>query len=147
MMMVTVADVVLRSLFAFPIFGTFDLVELFLVTSIFLALPETFWREEHVIVNVIDHIGPAPLTAALRAVGMVMAAVFLAVILWNSLQPAYDTYRFGDQTLDLSLPRFVHWIPILVGTAISILVGLFMLVRAAREARQKARDSQDSRDS
>ncbi|MGH6914044.1 MAG: TRAP transporter small permease subunit, partial [Geminicoccales bacterium] len=48
MMMVTVTDVVLRSLFDYPIFGTFDLVELCLVALIFLALPETFRREEHV---------------------------------------------------------------------------------------------------
>lgn len=142
MMMISVIDVALRSLAGLPIFGTFDLVELFLVTSIFLALPETFRREEHVIVNVIDHVAPAWLTSVLRVLAMIAAVVFLAAILWNSLTPAYDTYRFGDQTLDLSIPRYIHWLPILAGTAVSILIGFLVLLRALRDARRdaKARD-------
>ncbi|HEX7007976.1 MAG TPA: TRAP transporter small permease, partial [Alphaproteobacteria bacterium] len=39
MMMISVADVSLRAAFDVPIFGTFDLVELFLVASVFLAIP------------------------------------------------------------------------------------------------------------
>lgn len=138
MMMISVTDVALRSLAGLPIFGTFDLVELFLVASIFLALPETFRREEHVIVNVVDHVAPPRLTSILRVLAMIAAIVFLAAILWNSLTPAYDTYRFGDETLDLSIPRYIHWLPILAGTAVSILVGLMVLVRALRQARRDA---------
>jgi len=128
MMMVTVADVLLRSLFSLPIFGTFDLVELFLVAAIFLAVPETFRREEHVVVNVIDHLVPPRVTQTLRVTGIVLATGYLALILWNSVGPAYDTYRFGDETLDLGLPRFIHWIPILFGTAAAILVLLRVLL-------------------
>jgi TRAP-type C4-dicarboxylate transport system permease small subunit len=69
MMMVTVADVVLRSLVKYPIFGTFDLVELFLVTLIFLGLPETFRREEHVVVDLVDHLAPQRVVALLRVLG------------------------------------------------------------------------------
>ena len=135
MMMVTVADVVLRSLFSYPIFGTFDLVELFLVAMIFLALPETFRREEHVVVDLIDHLAPARAVALLRVLAALLAVLLLGLMLWHSVAPAHDTWRFGDQTLDLGIPRFVHWLPILLGTAVAILVMLLLLARRLRAAR------------
>lgn len=141
MMMVTVADVVLRSLFDFPIFGTFDLVELFLVTMIFLGLAETFRTEEHVVVDVVDHVVRPQVVALLRTLGALLGVVFLVAMLWNSVQPAYDTYTFGDQTLDLSIPRFVHWIPILLGTAAAILAGLLVLARTLGAVRDAWRRS------
>lgn len=135
MMLVTVADVVLRSLFAYPIFGTFDLVELFLVTLIFLGLPETFRREEHVVVDVVDHVVPPRVVALLKGLGALLTVVLLALMLWHAVPPARDTYVFGDQTLDLSIPRYIHWIPILLGTAAAVLAALAVLVRNARAAR------------
>ena len=135
MMMVTVVDVVLRSLFSYPIFGTFDLVELFLVALIFLALPETFRREEHVVVDVIDHLAPARTVALLRVLAALLAVLLLGLMLWHSVAPARDTYVFGDRTLDLGLPRYIHWLPILLGTAAAVLVGLMMLARSVRAAR------------
>jgi TRAP-type C4-dicarboxylate transport system permease small subunit len=135
MMLVTVADVVLRSLFKHPIVGTFDLVELFLVALIFLALPETFRREEHVVVDVIDHLVPERTVALLRVLAALLAVLLLGLMLWHSLAPAYDTWRFGDQTLDLGLPRTIHWLPILLGSAVAVLVALMMLARRVRAAR------------
>jgi TRAP-type C4-dicarboxylate transport system permease small subunit len=135
MMMATVADVVLRSLFAYPIFGTFDLVELFLVTLIFLGLPETFRREEHVAVDVVDHLAPERAVALLRILGALLAVALLALMLWHSVPPARDTYVFGDRTLDLGLPRYLHWIPILLGIAAAILAALAVLARSLRAAR------------
>ncbi len=130
MMLVTVADVVLRSLLGYPIFGTFDLVELFLVTSIFLALPETFRREEHVVVDLVDHLAPARAIPPLRVLAAALAALLLALLLWHGVAPAWDTYVFGDRTLDLELPRWLHWLPILLGTAAALLVALLLLARS-----------------
>lgn len=129
MMMVTVCDVVLRSLFAYPIFGTFDVVELCLVSFIFFALPETFRREEHVVIDIVDHVAPPHVVEGLQVLAAGITTMFLAVLLWRAIPPAYDTYLFGDRTLDLGLPRFIHWLPILLGTGIAILVTLSILVR------------------
>lgn len=130
MMMVTVIDVVLRSVFNTPVFGTFDLVELFLVAAIFLALPETFRREEHVLVDLVDHVAPAGAVRWLRLLAAGLAVVFLALMLWHAIPPAKDTYVFGDRTLDLEIPRFLHWIPILLGLAAALLTALSLLFRA-----------------
>jgi TRAP-type C4-dicarboxylate transport system permease small subunit len=135
MMLVTVVDVVLRSLFKYPIFGTFDLVELFLVALIFLGLPETFRRGDHVVVDVGDHHVSRRVVALLRVLAALLAVVLLGLMLWYSVVPARDTYVFGDRTLDLGLPRYLHWLPILLGTAAAVLIGLMMLARSIRAAR------------
>ena len=49
MVLLTVADVVLRSFFATPIRGMLELVELGLACTIFLALPAVFLRGEHLV--------------------------------------------------------------------------------------------------
>lgn len=136
MMMISVADVSLRSFFDIPIFGTFDLVELFLVASVFLAIPGTFLREEHVVVDVVDHVAPRRLTAALRWIGTVLTLGFLVLILTQMIQPALDKVEFGDVTLELSIPKYIHWIPILLGVFFSAIAVAAILLRDILRARR-----------
>ncbi|MGH9788322.1 MAG: TRAP transporter small permease subunit, partial [Candidatus Acidiferrales bacterium] len=55
MMLVIVADVVLRATFGLPVRGQLELVELALAYTIFLALPAVFLRDAHLVVDVADH--------------------------------------------------------------------------------------------
>jgi TRAP-type C4-dicarboxylate transport system permease small subunit len=132
MMMITVADVALRSLFNIPIFGTFDLVELFLVATVFLAIPGTFLRDEHVVVDVIDHVVPKGVTAVLRWTGMILTLAFLVLMLSQMIEPAHDMIEFNDVTLSLSIPKYIHWIPILLGVFFSAIAVLAIMVRNFR---------------
>jgi TRAP-type C4-dicarboxylate transport system permease small subunit len=131
MMLITVTDVLLRSLFAIPIFGTFELIELCLVATIFLALPATFLREENVVVDLIDHLIPNSSNGIrwLRLLGLLLSLIFLAAMLWRMWQPALDTLEFGDQTLSLEIPKIVHWLPILFGVACTIVAVIAVLLR------------------
>ena len=54
MMLVTVADVVLRAVANLPIRGTLEIVELLLACAFFLALPASFLRDEHIVVDIVD---------------------------------------------------------------------------------------------
>ena len=129
MMLISVADIVLRWVFNFPIFGTFDLVELFLVAMVYLAIPETFLREEHVVVELVDHFVGPRVQAVLRAVSTGLALVLLAAMEINMIEPAWDMYDFGDETKDLEIPKIVHWVPILLGVACSTLAVALLFVR------------------
>ena len=51
MMLLTVADVVLRAAFNTPIRGVYELVELLLAYTFFIALPAVFLRDDHILVN------------------------------------------------------------------------------------------------
>jgi len=132
MMLLTVADVALRALVNRPIRGTLEIVELLLACTFFLALPASFLRDEHIVVDVIDGIAPrwVPL---LRRLAGVLGALLMAVMAWQGWLAARDALLFGDVTSDLSLPRLWYWIPVLAGMIGACLAAAAMLpTKAAR---------------
>jgi TRAP-type C4-dicarboxylate transport system permease small subunit len=114
MMLVTVADVVLRAVINKPIRGTLEIVELLLACSFFLALPATFLRDEHIVVDVIDGMAPrwVPL---LRRIAGALGVLVMAAMAWQGWIAARDTLMFNDVTSDLALPRIWYWVPVLAG--------------------------------
>jgi TRAP-type C4-dicarboxylate transport system permease small subunit len=133
MMLLTVADVSLRAVFARPIHGTFELVELLLAGAFFFALPAVFLRDEHIVVDVVDRQAPRAVPWLRRAAGSIAVAL-LAVMTWQGARAARDTWAFGDVTMDLSLPRILYWVPVLAGLACAALAALLVLARG-RERR------------
>ena len=53
MVLLTVADVVLRALFNYPLRGMLELIELGLACAVFLGLPAVFLRRGHLVVDVL----------------------------------------------------------------------------------------------
>ena len=126
MMLVTVADVLFRKLANTPVRGTLELVELLLACTFFFALPASFLREDHIVVDMIDGWFPRAISFMKRAASAT-AVVMLAVIVWQSWITAADSYAFGDVTADLSLPKTLYWIPVLVGLAGAAVAAFFMI--------------------
>ena len=114
MMLVTVADVVLRAAANLPIRGTFELVELLLACTFFLALPASFLRDEHIVVDIVDAWAPRRV-ALLRRIAGVLGVVLMALMAWQGWIAARDTLAFNDVTSDLALPRIWYWVPVLAG--------------------------------
>jgi TRAP-type C4-dicarboxylate transport system permease small subunit len=132
MMLLTVADVVLRSVFKYPIHGTFELVELGLACTVFLALPAVFLRDQHLVVDIVDHLGKPRLVRLLDLFGAVASFAVLAVMLWQMALLARDMHAFGDVTADLSIPKIYYWIPVLAGVGASALATIVFIVRWRR---------------
>ena len=128
-MMITVADVFLRTFFAYPIRGVLELVELGLACTIFLALPAVFLRDEHLVVDVIDHLAKKSWVRVLDLVGAVVSLVVLVVMLWHMLPLARTMHEFGDVTSDLSIAKIWYWVPVLIGILASALATLVFVVR------------------
>ena len=114
MMLLTVADVVLRAALNQPIRGTLEIVELLLACTFFLALPAAFLRDEHIVVDLVDGLAPAWVPLLRRLAGM-LGALLLAVMAWQGGIAARDTLVFNDVTSDLALARIWYWIPVLAG--------------------------------
>jgi TRAP-type C4-dicarboxylate transport system permease small subunit len=114
MMLLTVADVVLRAVANQPIRGMFEIVELLLACTFFLALPAVFLRDEHLLVDVIDPLAPrwVPL---LRRMAEIIAIPVLGLMAWEGWKAAQETLVFHDVTSDLSIHRILYWIPVLFG--------------------------------
>ena len=114
MMLVTVVDVVLRAAINRPIRGTLEIVELLLTCTFFLALPASFLREEHIVVDVVDGLAPRRVPL-LRRIAGVLAVLVMALMAWQGGIAARDSYLFNDVTSDLALPRIWYWVPVLAG--------------------------------
>ena len=125
MMLVTVADVVLRHLFGRPIHGVIEIVELFLTGAFFLALPAAFLREDHIVVDIVDHKYPR-VVPWLKRFAMALAVVMLVVMAYQGSIVARDMMMFGDVTSDLSIPKIWYWVPVLVGIIGGALAALWM---------------------
>jgi TRAP-type C4-dicarboxylate transport system permease small subunit len=132
MMLLTVSDVALRTFLNRPIHGTFELVELCLACTIFVALPAVFLRDEHLVVDVVDHLAPAPVVRLLDLCGAIASLVVLAVMFWRMVPLARDMQAFGDVTADLSIPKIIYWVPVLLGIGASALSTLVFIVRWRR---------------
>jgi TRAP-type C4-dicarboxylate transport system permease small subunit len=128
MMLVTVADVVLRAAASKPIRGTFEIVELLLACTFFLALPASFLRDEHIVVDIVDGIVPRRVPL-LKRIALVLAVALLAAMAWQGGIAARDAVAFNDVTSDLGLPRLWYWIPVLAGMSGACLAAAAMLIR------------------
>ncbi len=128
MMLLTVADVTLRGLFNYPMRGVFELIELLLAGTFFVALPAVFLRDENILVNSIDDFAPRWVPFLKRCAELI-AVVVLAVMAWRGWIAAKDSYEFNDVTADLGLPRVWHWTAVLTGLVGAALAALYMALR------------------
>ena len=114
MMLLTVLDVCLRAAFNLPLRGTYEIIELLLACTFFLALPAVFLRDENILVDMVDGLAPRAVPL-LKRLAEVIAVVILAVMAWQGWQAAAETLVFNDVTSDLSIHRLVYWVPVLIG--------------------------------
>ena len=128
MMLLTVADVVLRAAFNLPIRGMYELVELLLACTFFLALPAVFLRDEHILVDLVDAFAPRAVSG-LKRIAEVVAIVVIVVMAWEGWKAAKDTLVFNDVTSDLGISKFYYWVPVLAGLAGSGIAAAAMIFR------------------
>lgn len=104
-----------------PVLGIIDVLELSLVFLIFIAMPGVFLRDENVTVDVIDQLVSRRARVFLRLMALVVTQAFLILMMVRMLEPALSKLDDGEVTMTLSINRFIHWVPILFGFALSIL--------------------------
>ena len=128
MMLLTVVDVCLRAAFNLPLRGTYEIIELLLACTFFLALPAVFLRDENILVDMVDGLAPHAVPL-LKRLAEAIAVVVLGVMAWQGWQAAAETLVFNDVTSDLSIHRLLYWIPVLFGLIGAALAAALMLLR------------------
>lgn len=129
MMAFTFADVVLRYLFAAPLKGGLEVIELLMVAMIFGALPLVSRRDEHVTIDTFETMLPPRARDALRRAMHVVAAAALAFSAWLMWGKARNIAEFGDRTQLLGVPiaPFVYFMAVLLAlTALVHLAKVFL---------------------
>ncbi|WP_428099165.1 TRAP transporter small permease [Candidatus Rariloculus sp.] len=128
MMLVTIVDVTMRSALNELVLGTVELVQLALVATVFLALPETLLRGEHITVDVIDHALSHTALRRLRRTAALATLLLAAVLAWRAIPPALDTITIGDLTTDLGISLFWYWLPLIIGAVAGAAAALAYVV-------------------
>ena len=124
LMAFTFADVVLRYVFARPVRGGLEVVELLMVAMIFSGLPLVSRRDEQVTIDTVETHFPDAIRAGLRRVMHMVAAAGLAGAAWLMVRKAATLAEFGDRTQLLGVPiaPFVYFMAALL--AVTALVHL-----------------------
>lgn len=141
MMTITFVDVILRYLFNAPLRGSFEITELMLVMLIFAALPLVSRREEHVVMDFLDHFLAPRIYRALRALEHVVSAAVMTGMGWLLWQKAGKLAAYGDTTsvLRIELAPFVYAIALLI--FVTALIHLALVFSRRRGPRDETRET------
>ena len=115
MMMAIVFDVFMRYTFNSPVAGTFDVVEICLVITVFYSMGAAISGFHEIVIDLVDQIAPPRLVRLLyRFAGLLSLAVLLFVFV-SMLTPARQSYQWGEMRLELDMPVWIVWVIALVG--------------------------------
>jgi TRAP-type C4-dicarboxylate transport system permease small subunit len=133
MMLITVADVVMRYLFAAPIRGAFELTELGLLVLIFAGMPLVSRADEHVTMDFIDRVLPPQVRMLFVRVVHALTAAVMLVLAWLMWLKAGKIAAYADtsQSLGIPLAPFVYFMAIMIGTTGAIHVWNALMAGAA----------------
>lgn len=126
LMVMTFADVVLRSALNSPIPAATELTRIFMAIAVFSVLPLVSVTGGHIAVDLTD--GPFARLGLARARDTIIHVVCGAALLWPAFRVwelAERTRGFGDVTEYLGIPQF------LIGGFIAVLTGISALALIA----------------
>lgn len=130
MMAGTCWDILARQFFNQPLHGVVELVEITVLISAMLGLPEAFLRDEQIQIDLVDNLLSPRRLALLKAVTLLATAGFLALLAWVIWQPMLDARRFGDIKYDLGVRVWLLYALTLLALLASLLTVAFRLWQA-----------------
>jgi len=119
-MLVVVADVVMRYFFDKPLIFAYDLIGMYLVVVVFFfALPGTLHLHGHIAIDFFQPFLPPRLRFAGEAIGYAAGTVVMALIAWKLGARAWAAYVNGDVTATtIPWPIWLSEAPAALGSAL-----------------------------
>lgn len=125
---VTCVDVVGRYFFASPLSGAFEITEIVLAALVFMALPLTTERREHIEVDLLNMATGPRMQRYLSAFAGLFSAALLMTLAWRLASHAASAFEDGAVTNALSIPLapfgFLVAFSCMVSACIAFLRGL-----------------------
>lgn len=135
MMLLTFCDVIGRKLLGNSIVGATELTELLMLLTIFLGLPLTSLRAEHVAFDLLDNLLPATGRRWQQRVSNLLCMSLLLGGAWLVELRALRTAEDGDHTSQLGMPLSpLHHLTALL-LLLTALMHLYLLIRPAEQRR------------
>lgn len=117
MMLVVVADVLLRLAVNKPVRGSYDLVSIGLLVMVVFGMAPVIARKGEILIDLID---PLLSRRVLHVLGLCTIFGTLALFLflgWAMIGPAMDAWKWGGYSLELGLPNWMLWVVAFIGLA------------------------------
>jgi TRAP-type mannitol/chloroaromatic compound transport system permease small subunit len=143
LMALIVADVAGRDLFGHPVRGVTEILSLSIVGIVFLQLGDTLragrFTRADVLLDRLRRERPH-LAHALLGVYNLAGALLLAIIVWASWEPLFESIRIGEHVGaigDFTAPTWPIRLVIVVGAAVTTLVFVLLAFAEFRAARRR----------
>jgi len=139
MMLLTVAEVVLRHFFNRPIKGTLELTEFLMIIVVFLAMGYTAMLRGHVVIDILT----SRLRGRPRAIGDSIAHLisigFCCLMIWQGVAQAEILQGYGDISpiADIPVPIFPFMYVLVLGSGLMGLVFLANLLDSLKGVLKK----------
>lgn len=132
MALLVVADVALRYGMGAPIFFAHDMVVLYLTPLVFFfGFGPTFWRDEHLAVDLITVKLPVRPRALSEFVAAAIGIFIFGLLTWVSWDRAWTSFRNDEVIASIvPWPAWASYVIVPVGTAAMVLVCLARLIVA-----------------
>jgi TRAP-type C4-dicarboxylate transport system permease small subunit len=118
----SLVSIVGRALFATPLQGDYEMIQVGTAIAVASFLPLTQLRGGHVIVDFFTARAPAAVRAWLDAFGALLVGLAGAAIAWRMVHGALSLYEANDQTTILGFPTWI---------AVAAMIPSFVLLAAA----------------
>jgi len=126
MVLLVVADVIMRRVFNSPLTFSYELIEIALVIVVWSAICYSTASERHISVSVFVSRLPAKTEKFITAVVDFISVVLFGIIGWQSITFALNTWDIHKVTQILRVPYYPVVFLVALG---AILAGLMLLVR------------------
>ena len=128
----TVIDIVLRSISGMTVHGLTDIVTLCTMIGAMLAIPYGFAAEEHVSIDLFTTRLSPRAQSVLAIFAASLAFCFLAGAAWFGSEQMLREYGYGDRSQSIGIPTVFYWIPLVAGLALAALANLWLILRQLR---------------
>lgn len=119
-MLVVVADVVLRAVFNTPVKGAYDVVSIALLVMTMFGMAPVVANRGEILIDLIDTLLPPAGLRVLSLISALTGLVLFAFFGWAMIQPALDAWNWGERSLELGIPKWPLWVVAFAG-----LLGIF----------------------
>lgn len=137
MMFIVTADVSLRYIFVLPIKGSFELVELTMVVSTFLALAYTATQKGHVSIDFLVSRFPKRAVTIIDIISCFLSLGFILVMTWRSVLRGITAWHEGQSTAVLFIPLYPFLLLIAFGFVMLAIVLLADLLNLLTKVAKK----------
>ena len=106
MSFMTCADVFLRATFNQPIFGTEEIVSIFAILSVALALPYCHKKDVHIGVEILVRLLSKRTQEIIKVITRSCSLVLMLLVSWRMLLYAGTMSQSGELSMNLELPMY-----------------------------------------